>query len=44
MIDLLFGGILNSGTVVYCCNRPKDAFLWKNVDLGTLDLESGGIL
>jgi hypothetical protein len=28
----------------YCCGRPDYAFVWKNVHLGTLDLESGGML
>ena len=28
----------------HCCDRPKGIFLWRNMDLGTLDLESNGIL
>ena len=30
--------------VGYCCDRPDHAFVWKNVDLGTLDLESSAML
>jgi hypothetical protein len=30
--------------VGYCCDWPDHAFVWKDVDLGTLDLESHGIL
>jgi hypothetical protein len=26
------------------CDRPDHAFVWKNVDFGTLDLESSGML
>jgi hypothetical protein len=28
----------------YCSDRSDHAILWKNVDLGTLDLESSGNL
>jgi hypothetical protein len=28
----------------YCCDKPDHSFVWKNVDLGTLDLESYGML
>ena len=27
-----------------CCDRSDHDFVWRNVDLGTLDLESGGML
>ena len=30
--------------VGYCCDRPDHAFVWKNVDFGTLDLESHEML
>ena len=30
--------------VGYCCDRPDHAFVWKNVDLGTLDLQSSATL
>jgi hypothetical protein len=30
--------------VGYCCERPDHTFLSKNVDFGTLDLESSGKL
>jgi hypothetical protein len=30
--------------VRYYCDRPVRAFVWKNVDFGTLDLESHGML
>jgi hypothetical protein len=30
--------------VGYCCDSPDHAFVWKNVDFGTLDLESGVML
>jgi hypothetical protein len=30
--------------VGYCPDRPDHAFVWKNVDLGALDLESSGML
>lgn len=30
--------------VGYCCDRPEYAFVWKNIDLGTLNLESGRML
>ena len=29
---------------VYCCDRLDHVFVWRNVDLGTLDLESHGML
>jgi hypothetical protein len=28
----------------YCCDRPDHAFAGKNVDFGTLDLESSGMV
>ena len=28
----------------YCCDSPDHAFVWKNVDFGTLNLESIGML
>jgi hypothetical protein len=30
--------------IALSCDRPDNAFVWKNVDFGTLDLESSGIL
>jgi hypothetical protein len=30
--------------VGYCCDRPDHAFIWKNGDFGTLDLEHSGML
>jgi hypothetical protein len=28
----------------YCWDRPDHVFVWRNVDFGTLDLESNGML
>ena len=28
----------------YCCDSPDHVFVWKNVDFGTLDLKSSGML
>lgn len=28
----------------YCCDRPDHVFVWKNIDVGTLDLESHGMV
>jgi hypothetical protein len=30
--------------VGYCCDRPDHGFVWKNMNLGILDLESHGML
>ena len=30
--------------VGYFCDKPGHAFVWKNMDFGTLDLASGGRL
>jgi len=31
-------------TLGYCYDRTDHVFIWENVDFGTLDLESSGML